>query len=72
MIQRCLYDEDRAFDRKAGGMTKKPLIQTVNTAERDIVINGTYIRVKSVFGDIPLEKALGNIVKRKLSTQKKK
>ena len=71
MIQKCLYDEDKASDRKAGSITK-PSIQTVNVAERDIVINGTYIRVKSVFGDIPLEKALGNVAKRKLSSQKKR
>ena len=39
----------------------------VGTAERDIVINGTHIHIKSVFNDkIPLEKALGNIAKRKL------
>ena len=43
------------------------------TVERDVVINGTHIHVKSVFyGKIPLEKALGNIAKRKLSAHKKK
>ena len=43
---------------------------TVNnkTIERSTVVNGTHIRVKSVFEDkIPLIKALGNIVKRKLA-----
>jgi len=36
--------------------------------ERNIFVNGTHIRVKSVFnGDIPLEKALANIAKRKLA-----
>jgi|GEM_PF-5937133 len=39
-----------------------------NTIERNVVVNGTHIRIKSVFnGDIPLEKALGNIAKRKLA-----
>ena len=41
--------------------------------ERDVVINGTHIHVKSIFdGKVPLEKALGNIAKRKLSAHKKK
>jgi len=35
------------------------------------VINGTHIRVKSVFnGSVPLEKALGNLVLRKVSDKK--
>jgi len=34
------------------------------------IINGTHIRVKSVFGDIPLEKALGNLVQRRISDKK--
>ena len=42
-------------------------IVTSGSVQRDIVINGTHIRVKSVFGDIPLEKALANIAKRKPS-----
>ena len=37
----------------------------------DMVINGTHIRVRSVFnGSIPLEKALGNLVLRKISDKK--
>ena len=40
---------------------------------RNVIINGTHIRIKSVFSDkIPLEKALGNIAKRKLSARKGK
>ena len=43
-----------------------------NAVERDIVINGTHIRIKSVFnGNIPLEKALGNIAVRKLAKNRK-
>jgi hypothetical protein len=43
-----------------------------NTIERDVVVNGTHIHVKSVFnGKIPLEKALSNIAVRKLSDKKK-
>jgi hypothetical protein len=39
-----------------------------NHVERNIVVNGTHIRVKSVFNDkIPLEEALANIAKRKLA-----
>ena len=38
-----------------------------NTTERNLVINGTCIRIRSVFiGKITLEKALENIAKRKL------
>jgi len=33
-------------------------------------INGTYIRVKRVFGNIPLEKALRNLVQRRISEEK--
>ena len=48
--------------------TKTKVIRSGNTAERDIVINGTHIHVKSVFNDkIPLERALGNIAKQKLT-----
>lgn len=43
-----------------------------NIAERDIVVKGTYIHIKSVFNDkIPLEKALGNIAAKKLSAKSK-
>jgi len=36
--------------------------------ERDVIINGTHIRIRSIFtGTIPLEKALANIAKRKLA-----
>jgi hypothetical protein len=42
--------------------------QAFDAFERDIVVNGTHIRLKSVFyGKIPLEKALGNIAMRKIS-----
>jgi|GEM_PF-6770977 len=34
------------------------------------IINGTQVRVKSVFGDIPLEKALGSLVQRRISDKK--
>ena len=51
--------------KKAVGVEHKPI-------ERNVVINGTHIRVKSVFsGTIPLEKALGNIAKRKLTAKAK-
>ena len=44
----------------------------VKVIERDIVVNGTHIHVKSIFnGSIPLEKALGNIAKSKLSASEK-
>ena len=47
---------------------KKSIPQIKNTAERKIVINGTHIRIKSVFDNkITLEKALTNIAKRKLA-----
>ena len=37
------------------------------TIERNVVINGTHIHVKSIFkGNIPLAEALANIAKRKL------
>jgi len=39
--------------------------------ERNITVNGTYIRVKSIFGDIPLDKALANIAKRRLAESKR-
>jgi len=42
-----------------------------DNAEREVIVNGTHIRVKSVFnGNIPLEKALGNLVQRKISDKK--
>ena len=44
---------------------------TSGIIQRDVVINGTHIRVKSVFGDIPLEKVLANIAKRKLAEPEK-
>jgi len=50
---------------------KKPVKIRQNTIERNVVVNGTHIRVKSVFGDIPLEKALANIAKRKLAVSEK-
>jgi len=34
------------------------------------IINGAHIRVKSVFGEIPLEKAMGNLVQRRISDKK--
>ena len=51
----------------------KTEVKKVNNAiERDIVINDTHIRLKSVFNDkIPLEKALINIAARKLAKIKK-
>ena len=46
---------------------------TSRIIERDMIINGTHIRVRSVFDNkIPLEKALGNIAKRKLSAKRRK
>lgn len=50
---------------------KKPAKIRQNSIERNVVINGTHIHVKSVFGDIPLEKALANIAKRKLAVSEK-
>jgi len=50
---------------------EKPAKIRQNAIERNVVVNGTHIRVKSVFGDIPLEKALANIAKRKLATSEK-
>lgn len=45
--------------------------ESVNTVERNLVINGTHFRIKSVFSDkIPLEKALANIAKRKLTKER--
>ncbi len=53
-----------------GNMITK--LKSDNIAERDIVVKGTHIHIKSVFnGKIPLEKALGNIAVRKLSVKKK-
>jgi len=52
---------------------KKEVHTMINTPpcsalERDLVINGTHIRVRSIFnGQIPLEKALGNLVQRRIS-----
>jgi len=44
-----------------------------STIERRLVINGTHIRVRSVFENIiPLEKALTNIATRKLTESAKK
>ena len=54
--------------------TKKQTGSEMETrnARRDLVVNGTHIRVRSVFnGNIPLEKALGNIAKRKLTAKAK-
>ena len=46
--------------------------KTGNDFVHNIVINGAHIRIKSVFsGNIPLEKALKNIVMRRLSEEKK-
>ena len=43
-----------------------------SSIERNIVVNGAYFHVKSVFGNkITLEKALANIAKRKLSKPNK-
>ena len=44
---------------------------TCSILERDLVINGTHIRVRSIFnGQIPLEKAIGNLVQRRISEAK--
>jgi hypothetical protein len=52
-------------------MSKQPAISS-NTIERDIVINGTRIHIKSVFADkTSLEKALTNIARRKLAKLEK-
>ena len=54
----------------SGNISTKP--KRDNIAERDIVVKGTHIHIKSVFnGKIPLEKALGNIASRKLSAKSK-
>ena len=47
--------------------TKKPVGNEPVTACHTIVVNGTFIRVKSVFGNVPIEKALANIARRKLA-----
>ena len=48
-------------------MNKEPSVKET-TIERNMVINGTHIHIKSVFSDkIPLEKALANIAQRKLA-----
>ena len=39
--------------------------------ERNVTINGTYVRIKSIFGDIPLDKVLANIAKRRLAESKR-
>ncbi|MCL2842521.1 MAG: hypothetical protein FWE28_03515 [Oscillospiraceae bacterium] len=45
--------------------------QPCSALERDLVINGTHIRVRSIFnGQVPLEKALGNLVQRRISESK--
>ena len=49
-----------AGDKKAGGDKQKAI-------ERDMVVNGVYIRIKSIFGEVPLEKTLANIAMRKLA-----
>jgi len=38
--------------------------------ERNVIVNGTHIHVKSVFGNIPLEKVLANIAERKIAILK--
>lgn len=51
---------------------EKETIKLGTTIERDLVVQGTHIHIKSVFnGKIPIEKALGNIAVRKLSVKKK-
>jgi len=52
-------------------MREEPTM-TEKTIERDIMINGTHIHIKSIFNNkVPLEKALANIAKRKLMAFKK-
>ena len=40
------------------------------TAERNLIVNGTHVHVKSVFGYIPLEKAIENLVLCKMADKK--
>jgi hypothetical protein len=52
--------------------TKPKEPNRVRTTCRNVVINGTHVRIKSVFdGKIPLEKALGNIAARKIAKKNK-
>lgn len=51
---------------------RKTLEMKRTIIERNMVVNGTHVHVKSIFnGKLPLEKALGNIAVRKLSAKKK-
>ena len=47
--------------------SKKAVGNEPVTAYRTVVVKGTFIRVKSVFGDMPIEKALANIARRKIA-----
>ena len=43
-------------------------IKDNNIVERNMVVNGVSIHIKSIFnGKVPLDKALGNIAMRKIS-----
>jgi len=55
-------------DSKPPKTTKRA--ESKHIIERNLKINDTHIRVKSVFGNIPLEKALANIAKRRLAELK--
>ena len=60
-----ITDKDGALEKMRGTTIKGER----RSLERHVVINGTHIRIKSVFaGDVPLEKALANIARRRLVT----
>jgi len=51
-------------------LQENPVETEPSETERTMIVNGICIRVKSVFGDAPLEKAMCNLALRKLAEKK--
>ena len=51
-------------------LQENPVEIKPTTAERNLIVYGTHVRVKSVFGYIPLEKAIENLALRRMADKK--